>query len=192
MGQSSTSGVKLEAAERTAEILRLRVEGLAFEKIAERVSVSPETARRTVKRALDRLSKEITQETERIRSFEAARLNRLEATFWPSAIGGTRTIRVPISGEWAEVEVPPSIEAAELILKIMQRRADLLGLSKIEGKGKDDEIPPIFTLLLGDEAIGVRFRGGKAKEIPEAPEELPEPEEGADDVLDDDPTDSEG
>lgn len=89
--------------------LELALAGATYQKIAEQLGYSSRAAAyRSVKRALDRNAPD-PRAVDELRAKEAARLDRLQQAHWVSALNG-------------------STEATHMVLKIMDRRARLLGL----------------------------------------------------------------
>jgi hypothetical protein len=107
MPQSPTSPARIEAAERQALALKMRKEGCTYDKIAQRVGyASPAGAEKAVKAALHKMIKDDAQD---VLTFEIARLDEmLEGAYGLACVGN------PI--------------AITSVLKIMERRAKLLGI----------------------------------------------------------------
>ena len=89
------------------EIIRLRVEGVAIRRIAERCGVTPTTVQRTINTAMQ--TEYGGQDLNLIRHVEAQRLDKLEAVLWPQAMDG-------------------NADAADVLIRLQERRARLLGL----------------------------------------------------------------
>ena len=93
--------------DKEAECVRLRRAGLTLDEIAIRVGYSsPASVHYALKRINERISRE---DVEEIRNLESERLDLLQAANWDNAMQG---------------DVP----AGALILRVMERRAKLLGL----------------------------------------------------------------
>ena len=93
--------------DREAECLRLRRAGLTLDEIATRVGYNSSAS---VHYALKRLNERIVREdVDEIRNLEGERLDLLQAANWDNAMQG---------------DVP----AGALVLRVMERRAKLLGL----------------------------------------------------------------
>ncbi len=100
-----------ETRARETRVLRLRAEGHTFAAIAERENVSsPSAAHRIYRRAADAM---VRQAGEELRELEGARLDALQATWWERATGGDH-------------------RAAQVVLRIMERRAKLYRLDAVE------------------------------------------------------------
>jgi transposase-like protein len=107
--KNETSKKRLIAAERQREALDLRRQGYSYSMIAERIGVSAQTCFRYVRDGIDSIIKETKEEAEEIRTLELERLDELLRALWPGATDGE----------------PQAIDKA---LKIMERRAKMLGL----------------------------------------------------------------
>lgn len=96
----------LDLAHRTRKALTLRLQGLTFREVAEQVGVSVATAHKYVTRALADIPK---GEADTLRALECERLDALQAAYWDAALAG-------------------NLDAADRVLRIIDRRARLLGL----------------------------------------------------------------
>lgn len=100
------------SAERERRVLALVLAGMTFDQIAQEVGYATSSgAWRAYKRGLTNTVRPVADE---VRAMESARLDRLLLTWWPRALGA--------GGH------DPSPRAADMVLKIMARRAALLGL----------------------------------------------------------------
>lgn len=109
-----------QARLKRARAVELAVEGYSYEEIARRVGYTNRgSAHRAVFKALG--EREV-QAVEELRHVELDRLEQLHATYWPKAIEGDRA-------------------AAQVILKVMDRRIRLQGLA-------DDRSKPTQPMLL--------------------------------------------
>ena len=107
----STSRKAIEAIQHEAQALNLRLEGKTFTEIAAAVGYKDRSgAHHAVMRALDRL---VDEPTEQMRNLELKRLDALVRAMWPAA---TRA----------------DPDAVDRVLKIMARRARLMGLDMPE------------------------------------------------------------
>ena len=96
---------------RRHQALELRLAGASYRQIAERLAVSLPVAWKHTQAALKQALQEPAQE---VRQLELLRLERLHMAHWPQALGG-------------------SGDATDRVLKIMDRRARLLGLDQVAG-----------------------------------------------------------
>lgn len=107
VSESKTSENRLSAVERAAEALRLRKRGLTYEQIADQLGYAgPSGAYRAIHQALH---KTLQEPADDVRALEVTRLDALLDALWDAAL----------SGKWL---------AVDRVLKIMERRAALLGL----------------------------------------------------------------
>lgn len=135
----------LDAAERDAEACRLRARGLSYREIAEQLGYADAAG---AHRAVSQVLRETVQEpADELRHLEVARLDALLATAWAvlerEHVAHSSGKLVMVAGEDG-TEVPlrddaPTLAAIDRVLKIMVRRAELLGLDapkKIEQGGQ--------------------------------------------------------
>lgn len=116
-------------AQRDAEAAQLRVNGLTYQAIADRMDYSHrDLARRAVERALAATVREPADE---LRQLELIRLDAL----WVEAVKVMTTEHITVNnGRVIEIDgVPlkddgPTLSAIDRLLKIMERRAKLVGL----------------------------------------------------------------
>lgn len=106
---SKQSPARVTAAARRAEALRLRAAGKTYAEIACALCINESSAWRLVQREFDRLNADTRETAEQIRQVECARLDALHAALWPTAKTG-------------------NTQAIFAVLKVMDRRAKLLGL----------------------------------------------------------------
>lgn len=128
------SGPSIESAKRDAEAARLRAEGKTYDFISDTLKFGGKgNARRAVQRALVAVVQEAGDE---LRALEVERMNRLLDTAWQImerphyAHSAGRLILMEDDQGKAHpvVDDAPSLMAMDRILKIMERRAKLLGL----------------------------------------------------------------
>lgn len=93
-------------AQRRTEALSLRMAGLTYQQIGERLDISPDGARDLVQRTLHRAE---MRSVESLRELENTRLDRLQAGLWTKALAG-------------------DVQAVDAILRISAQRAKLNGL----------------------------------------------------------------
>lgn len=106
-GEARTSPRRLAAAERQRQALLLRRGGASYDQIAQRLGYRDRaSAYRAVLAALEQTLREPAEE---VRALELERLDALLLAHWPAATSG-------------------NVEATDRVLRIMERRARLLGL----------------------------------------------------------------
>lgn len=111
---SPTAQRRIEAKERALKALELRKKGVRYEQIAQQLGYSNRgNAHKAVMKELDLLAKECLEEASKVRDLE---LQRLDALYLVA---------------YAEVE-EGNVPAIDRCLRIMERRAKLLGLDAAE------------------------------------------------------------
>lgn len=109
--------------ERDIMMYELRKRGLSYEQIGKAMQISSSTAHKGVARMTERILKRMSTDRAAQAALDLERLDSLLANVWD--LTRKRKIEGP-GGE--EIELPPSFEAIDRALKIMDRRAKLLGL----------------------------------------------------------------
>jgi len=146
-----------DTAVRDAAAARLRVEGHTFQQIADRLGYRHRgLARRAVERALMGTIRESADE---LRALELARLDEMWCRSWSvmatpyATVSGGRVVR---DGDGKVVpDWKPILDAIDRLLKIMERRARLLGLDaprKVSGWSIAEIEAEIARLEEGDAA----------------------------------------
>ena len=127
MPESMTSPRRINATERQRQAVELRKAGLDYRTIAERLGYNnPGSAYHSVEAALKKMLQEPVDE---LRALELSRLDRLELALWQSATQGNHG-------------------AIDRVLRLMERRAKLLGLDL----GKD--VPTDVTIRVVYDGAG--------------------------------------
>src|SRR5262245_6416294 len=109
MSESITSPRRLLAAQRRAEIVRLRVEGRTLQAIADEIGLSRSAVHESLTNELKKLADRSQEAAAAYRELTLARLEALFAAVWPKVQDGH----------------VPSVNAA---VSILDRQAKLLGL----------------------------------------------------------------
>lgn len=104
---NSTEPAAFARAERRDRAVQLRREGKSIRQIAAMLEVAPSTAWADIKAALEAIPAENAQHLQQV---EAERLDALQDTLWPLAMGG-------------------DLAAVDRLLKISAQRSALLGLN---------------------------------------------------------------
>lgn len=107
--QSQTSARRIIARQREARAMEMRLAGHTYAEIAEALGISSVSAYQAVRRVLDRLAERTNETAEQVRKIEESRLDELLRSLW-------------------DRRHDPKI--VDRILRIMERRARLLGLDK--------------------------------------------------------------
>ena len=144
--QSKTGAKSIEQAQRRAEMMRLRLDGMTLDEIGEQMGVQKGTVQRVISHALTSMCK---QPADDLRALELARCDELmeEAmqtvrAFHPLTASG-KVVHAPVldsdgrptrdrhTGEVLTQVVEdkqPKLAAVACALRVMERRAKLLGL----------------------------------------------------------------
>lgn len=112
-------------AERDARMFELRKSGLNFRQIAKAADVSTSTAHAGVQRVLKKIGKELVENHGDAWRLELERLDSLMVQLWPL----TRPHEIE-TDDGHKIKIPPSFDAIDRVLKIMDRRAKLMGLDQ--------------------------------------------------------------
>lgn len=118
--QPTRRGQDLRAAELRVKITDLRKRGLSHRQIADQLGIAFQTSAKHVKRELGLLAKQAAENADEIRQLEVLRLDELLFALWPNR-------REP--------------RYTDSILRVMSRRAELLGLdapTKVDAKVESD------------------------------------------------------
>ena len=115
--RSANSQISVESQEREAQALELRRAGANYRAIAKALSCSVAMAHKYVARAMRRLISKCEEQAEEVRTLELDRLDAMLMGLWPNATKGNP-------------------QAVAQVLRIMERRATMLGLDA--QKGQDD------------------------------------------------------
>lgn len=129
MAAAKTSASRLQAAAREREVLALRMAGATYVQIAEKLGITPSGAYRVAARVLERLKAEANEQAEELRQVEADRLDALQLAVWPLATRG-------------------NLGAVDRVLRIMARRADLLGLDAPARAPVDEDGKAVATIAI--------------------------------------------
>jgi DNA-binding CsgD family transcriptional regulator len=120
---SRQAASRVRAAQLEERCLDLRASGLSFREIARNLNVVPSTAYKAVARGLAAANEHNREEAASLRDLEVMRLDQLQAALWTRAID---------DGDH---------QAIDRVLRIMERRAKLLGLDAPTQR-EIKEIPP--------------------------------------------------
>jgi hypothetical protein len=113
--KTKTGPENLLAAKRKLEVIRLRRQGLTLREIGGKIGVSPARVHMILKDELSAINGECRESAEEERNLELGRLDDLHKALWKTIFEGT-----------PEPEL--KIKAIIAMLKVMERRARLLGL----------------------------------------------------------------
>lgn len=113
-GNPRTRPGDIRAAERAAQALELRLQGVSYRAIGKRLNCSPAAAYQYVAGALAEIRGNCLEKAEELRELEISKLDKLEAKLWESVE------KVTDPGENARV--------ATAVVKVAESRRKLLGL----------------------------------------------------------------
>jgi hypothetical protein len=106
---SQSAAPRIRRGKRGLEAMNLRLEGLRYSQIAERMHASEQYCWRLVQGELQWLSRQRAEAAEQVAQLELARLDEMFHGIWPKAKQG-------------------DLAAVDRVLQLMQRRAKILGL----------------------------------------------------------------
>lgn len=109
--------------ERDARMWEMKKSGLSYRQIAKALQVSESTAYRGCKRVSDRIVKQLAIDHGQELILDLQRIEGMIASFLPMT--RVKKIQTP---DGDEVEIPPSTDAANTVLKLMAQKAKLLNL----------------------------------------------------------------
>jgi len=134
--KDANPGEKEKAAARRIDALNMRKAGASYRAIGRKLNISEAQAFRDVKTCLEDLAVEQEQSALELRQMELERLDAMLLANWSRAIGNEN--------------VPADLKAQDRILRIMERRAKLLGLdapTKIAPTTPDGKQPLPIAIL---------------------------------------------
>ena len=103
------TGTAEKTAARRLQALELRKAGASYQQIGERLGISNGQAFQDVKREMAKIAEQATELATEVRQMELERLDAMHLGLWPEARKG-------------------HLGAVDRVLRIMERRASLLGL----------------------------------------------------------------
>ena len=117
---------------RRQQSMALRLSGLTYHEIGDKLHISHTTASRAVRKTLKRLNEESRELAQELVALESMRLDALQAACWEQAMAG-------------------DLPAVGVVLKIMERRARLLGLDRKPDDMQQDMLPTINVYTKGND-----------------------------------------
>jgi DNA-binding CsgD family transcriptional regulator len=130
---SRTSPAMIALAERRAKTLELRRQGRSFQEIAARLGISDRTAHRDVSISMAQI---VAEPATHLLQLELLRLDEMQKGFYAAACEG-------------------NIAATNMCLRIIDRRAKLLGLYKCDEDGRELPRAPTVKVMLGDRPLAL-------------------------------------
>jgi hypothetical protein len=148
MSQTPGSPQRIKAAQRRAEALELRLAGCTYQAIGERLGCSYQRVQTIIKRELERLTAQRTEAAQALVTQECERLDRLQLGLWGKAVKG-------------------DIDAVNTLLRLMNRRAKLLGLDTPTTLGVNvSRVSPITLSVVEEVVDGPSAQGGGEPNTP--------------------------
>lgn len=138
--------------ERDSTIFEMRKQGLTYRQIGRALQISESTAYRGCKRISDKIISKLAIDHGQEILLDLQRIDGMIASFLPQT--RVKKIETP---DGDEVEIPPNIDAANMVLKLMTHRAKLLGLE--QGSGTEINITqnvanmPVINTSVESEAV---------------------------------------
>lgn len=106
---SKTSAIRVKSSERQARALALRAAGATFQQIGDQLGITRQSAHEHVTRGIARHVADADTAASELVVLETLRLDTLQSAVWRAAVSG-------------------DLRAVDRVLRIMERRARLLGL----------------------------------------------------------------
>ena len=148
--------------ERDATMFEMKKQGLTYKQISRALQVSESTAYRGCKRISDKIIQQLALDHGQEFIVDLQRIEGMIASFLPL----TRGKKIQTS-DGDEVEIPPNIDAANMVLKLMVQKAKMLGHEQNSGGELNINIGSINTAV-----ANMSVSGGKPEdEVERSPEE---------------------
>ena len=138
-------GQSEKAAQRRIQSLQLRTAGFSYRQIGAQLGVSEAQAHRDVHRELGKLAEKTEGHAREYRQLELERVDALMAPLWPRARG--RRVTNPDTG--VVEDIPPDLKAMDRLMRLMERRAKLLGLDLQPDEKDDTEV--VIRVVYGED-----------------------------------------
>jgi len=113
-------------AERDARIFALKKAGVSGREIAKRFDMTTSAVSKAIQRQLEKLNLENRLNYVEVLRMELERLDSLQASIWPLTQN-----RKQSNPDGTEVTIEPDLRAVQQILSVMDRRARLLGMDRM-------------------------------------------------------------
>ncbi|MGW8178113.1 MAG: helix-turn-helix transcriptional regulator [bacterium] len=128
--------------ERDATMFEMKKQGLTYKQIGRALQVSEKTAYRGCKRISDKIIAQLAVDHGQEFIVDLQRIEGMIASFLPL----TRGKKIP-TPDGDEVEIPPNIDAANMVLKLMAQKAKMLGFDSNSGGEMNINIGSINTAV---------------------------------------------
>lgn len=113
-------------AERDARIFALKKAGVSSREIAKRFDMTTSAVSKAIQRQLEKLNQESKLNYVEVLRMELERLDALQASIWPMTQN-----RKQANPDGSEVAIEPDLKAVQQVLSVMDRRAKLLGMDRM-------------------------------------------------------------
>lgn len=113
-------------AERDARIFALKKAGVSSREIAKRFDMTTSAVSKAIQRQLEKLNQESKLNYVEVLRMELERLDALQASIWPMTQN-----RKQANPDGTEVTIEPDLKAVQQVLSVMDRRAKLLGMDRM-------------------------------------------------------------
>jgi predicted DNA-binding protein YlxM (UPF0122 family) len=113
-------------AERDARIFALKKAGVSAREIAKRFDMTTSAVSKAISRQLEKLNQESKLNYIEVLRMELERLDALQASIWPMTQN-----RKQATPDGSEVTIEPDLKAVQQVLSVMDRRARLLGMDRM-------------------------------------------------------------
>lgn len=113
-------------AERDARIFALKKAGVSAREIAKRFDMTTSAVSKAIQRQLEKLNQESKLNYIEVLRMELERLDALQASIWPMTQN-----RKQANPDGTEVAIEPDLKAVQQVLSVMDRRAKLLGMDRM-------------------------------------------------------------
>lgn len=113
-------------AERDARIFALKKAGVSSREIAKRFDMTTSAISKAIQRQLEKLNQESRLNYVEVLRMELERLDALQASIWPMTQN-----RKQANPDGSEVAIEPDLKAVQQVLSVMDRRAKLLGMDRM-------------------------------------------------------------
>ena len=113
-------------AERDARIFALKKAGVSSREIAKRFDMTTSAISKAIQRQLEKLNQESRLNYVEVLMMELERLDALQASIWPMTQN-----RKQANPDGSEVTIEPDLKAVQQVLSVMDRRAKLLGMDRM-------------------------------------------------------------
>jgi len=112
--------------ERDARIFALKKAGVSSREIAKRFDMTTSAVSKAIQRQLEKLNQESKLNYIEVLRMELERLDALQASIWPMTQN-----RKTSNPDGSEVTIEPDLKAVQQVLSVMDRRAKLLGMDRM-------------------------------------------------------------